>query len=79
MIVDDGHLFRSGGCPAECDAPLVVDSNGMEACSIASESFKPIAGWYGEIAESDCLIHLDQLSQGDPRYGTEPAAPLRDE
>ena len=71
MIVDDGHLFRSGGCPAECDAPLVVDSNGMEACLLPL--IQAIAGWYGEIAESDCL-NLDQLSQGDPRYGTEPAA-----
>ncbi len=44
MIIDDRHLFRPGIRPPEDDAPLVVDTNGMETREPPAQSFKPVAG-----------------------------------
>lgn len=62
MIIDDFHLVRPRIRPPEDNAPLVVDANGMKARKPPAQSFKPVAGRHGKVAESTGLIHLYQFS-----------------
>ena len=67
MIIDDLHLFQPRIRLLEDYAPLVVDANGMKARKPLAQSFKPVAGRYGKVAESDGLIHLNQFSKRNSR------------
>lgn len=79
MIIHNRHLFRPGFCPPEDNAPLVVDANGMKARKPSAQSFKPVAGRHGQVAESTGLIHLNQFSQRDSGYSGKPAVAFQPE
>ncbi len=66
MVIDDAYLFRSGIRPAEDNAPLIIDANGMKARERSPQPFQAIAGRNGEVAESTGLIHLNEFSQSNP-------------
>ena len=74
MVIDDAYLFRPGIRPAEDNAPLVIDTNGMKARERSPQSFQAVAGRDDEVAESTGLIHLNEFSQGNPRDRRKAAA-----
>jgi hypothetical protein len=44
VIIDDFDFVRTIFLPAEANAPLVVDSNGILAFAVSLESFQTVAG-----------------------------------
>ena len=68
MVIDDGDLFRSGVRPPEDNAPLVVDTDGMETRQVALKGFQTITGGNRDVMEGASLVQLDQLPQGDSGY-----------
>src|ERR1700686_3534282 len=64
MIVRDLHGLRAVRRPAEADAPLPVDTNGILSAAIASQCFQPIARRGAQIIKPGCCVHHVQLAQG---------------
>jgi len=69
MVVADGDFCGTGIGPAEGDAPLVVDSNGMKSLEVALECFEPVAGRNGEVCQSRGMIPLNELPQRNASDG----------
>lgn len=63
MVVHDGHILRAVGRPAEADAPLVVDADGVLAFAPAFEGFQVVAGRQGELGKGRDGVKLRQLPQ----------------
>ena len=59
MVIDDFDLGGSIIRPAEGDAPLFVDPNGVIACQITLKWFEAISRRHGQVLQNNCLIHLD--------------------
>lgn len=51
--------------PAEADAPLVIDADGVLALPVAFERFEAIAGRDGEVVEFGDGVNLGEFPQGD--------------
>jgi len=64
MVVSDLDLRRSGICPDEAHAELVVDPDAVLADSIALECLKPVARRYAQRPERDCGVELIELPLG---------------
>jgi len=62
MIVDDFHVFGSGGRPAETDAELIVHTDAVLTCSVALQGFKAVAGRNAEVVDPACDLQLPQLA-----------------
>ena len=43
-VIDDFNFMRAVMLPAEADAPLVIDADGVVAFAVALEDFQTIAG-----------------------------------
>jgi len=65
MIVDDFHVRRAGGRPAETDAELIVHSDAVLTQPVTLEDFKPVAGRNTEVFDPGCDLQLPQLA---PRH-----------
>ena len=65
MVIPDGDLFGVAAVPAEADAPLVVDADGVGAGEVALKCFEAVAWWDGEVVEDDGFVELDQFPDGD--------------
>ena len=65
MVIPDGNVLGVAAVPAEGDAPLVVDADGVEAEEVALECFEAVAWWDGEVVEDDGFVELDQFPDGD--------------
>lgn len=76
MVVANGHIGGAVIGPAEDDAPLGIDSDGVRTGKVALEGFEAIAGWDLEVGEFARLIHLNQLPQGDTSDGVVAAVPF---
>lgn len=76
MIIHDGNFRRTGVCPAEGNAPLVVDADRVEAGQIALERLQPVTGRDGHILQTPGSVELNELPQGDARDGREAAVLL---
>ena len=59
MVVHDGDLRRPGIGPPEYYAPLVVDSDRVEAREATTEFLKTVPRRNGQVTEDVSLIHLD--------------------
>ena len=44
VVIDDFDFMRAVMLPAEADAPLVIDTDGVVALALALEGFQAIAG-----------------------------------
>ena len=64
VIIDDLDLVRTVFPPAEANAPLVVDSDGVLAFAVSLESFQTVAGRDGEMFEFGDCMELGQFPQG---------------
>lgn len=67
MVVDNFHIFSSGSCPSEADAPLVVDAYGMLPGTIPLQSLQVVSGWRPKVVQLDCIINRSEppFSTGD--------------
>ena len=61
MVVDDLDVMDRVACPAEADAPLIVDSNRVLFRSFTFQFFEAIARRREEVAEAFGFIEIDQL------------------
>lgn len=52
--------------PLEADAPLVVDSDAVLACPVASELLQPVPRRDGEVQEAIGCVKDEELAQGRP-------------
>ena len=59
MVINDGDVFRSRVRPPEDNAPLVVDTDGMETRQVALKGFQTITGGNREVMEGASLVQLD--------------------
>lgn len=60
MIIDNFHIFGSGGCPSETDAPLVVDAYGMLPGTIPLQSLQVVSGWLPKVIQLNGIINRPQ-------------------
>lgn len=63
MVIDDLDLVRTVFPPADADAPLVVDSDGVLAFAVSLEDFQAVAGRDGEMFEFSDRVELGQYPQ----------------
>lgn len=77
MVIHDGDIGRTGMCPAEHDAPLVVDADGMATRKIAFERLHAVPRRHLEIVQLSGLVHLDEFPHGGTRDRVKAAVSLR--
>ena len=65
VVIDDFNFVRAVGFPAETDAPLVIDANGVLPHPVALEGFRAVAGWDGKMVEFGDGMKLGEFAQGD--------------
>lgn len=65
MVIDNFHIFGSGGCPSETDAPLVVDAYGMLPGTIPLQSLQVVSGRRPKVIQLDGIINCPE-----PPFGT---------
>jgi hypothetical protein len=65
MVIRD--LYRLGAVrrPAETDAPLPVDTNGMLPATIAFQCFQPVARRRAQIIQTGRCVHHIELAPCD--------------
>jgi hypothetical protein len=49
MVVNDFHIFGSGGCPSKAKPKLIVDANAALPCTITDQRLEPISGRHAKI------------------------------
>lgn len=64
MVINDRYLLCSRFGPSENNSPLIVHPNGMESGESPLESLQTISRGHREVRQLQCLIDLDELSQG---------------
>jgi hypothetical protein len=65
VVINDFDFMGSVRFPAEADAPLVIDADGVLAFPVARERFEAIAGRDGEVVEFGDGVNLGEFPQGD--------------
>ena len=63
MIVDDLDVVRVGSEPAEADAPLIVDSDAVQASPVPGEFLKAIRGRDAEVEEAGRGVEHDEFAK----------------
>ena len=51
MVVSDFYIMGVLAFPAEDDAPLVVDPDGMKTLQGPAQAFKAVSGWIAQVVE----------------------------
>jgi hypothetical protein len=65
VVIDDLDFMGAVCFPAEADAPLVIDADGVLAFPVALERFEAIAGRDGEVIKRGDSVNLSKLPQGN--------------
>ena len=74
MVVGDFHVLSIGARPAEAEAPLVVEADGVLAAAIAPQGLQAIARRHAEEGQFDRGIEQLQLGQSSRPQGSRQAA-----
>ncbi len=61
VVIDDFDFMGSIRFPAETDAPLVIDADGVLAFPVALERFEAITGRDGEVVEFGDGVNLSEF------------------
>jgi hypothetical protein len=61
MVVGDFHIVGVLALPAEHDAPLVVDSDGMQAFHVTAQGLQAVPRRSAEVFKSFCFMDGDKL------------------
>jgi hypothetical protein len=64
VVIDNFDFMGTVRFPAEADAPLVIDADGVLAFPLALERFKAIAGRDGEVLQFGDGMNLGEFPQG---------------
>lgn len=64
MVVHDFDLVRPVRLPAEANAPLVVDADGVSAFAVALEGFQTVSRRHSELQQIRDGVELGKLPQG---------------
>ena len=67
--IDDFDIVRAIRLPAEADAPLVVDADGVLAFAVAFVGFQSVAWRDGEVVEFGDCVKLSEFPQGNTLDG----------
>ena len=62
MVIHYLHIFGARIRPTEADTVLLVDSNTVLTSPIASQCFKPVAGWRPKVVKTASDLQLPQLA-----------------
>jgi len=62
MIIDNFHIFGSGGCPSETDAPLVVDAYRMLSGTTSFQSFEVVSGRRSKVVQLDGIVDCSKTT-----------------
>lgn len=65
MVVDDLDAFRTGGCPAEAYAELVVHANRVLPASVAFERLQSVTRRRSKIVEFESGVEHGELPFDD--------------
>src|SRR5579884_2208144 len=65
VIVDDFDVLGSARRPAEADAELVVDTDGVLAGAVGDQGFEPVVGGRAQVVESGRGVEHDELALDD--------------
>jgi hypothetical protein len=68
MVVADLDFGGINPLPSETDSPLIINPDGMQACSVSLEGLKAISRRNSQIGKLSGRINLDQLAQRDACY-----------
>ena len=63
VVIDDFNFVWAVRFPAETDAPLVIDANGVLPRPVALKRFQAIAGWDGKMVEFGDRMNLGEFAQ----------------
>ena len=63
MIVGDFHVLGVGARPAEAEAPLVVEADGVLAAAIAPQGLQPVARGHARKGQLDRGVEQLQFDQ----------------
>jgi hypothetical protein len=73
VVVDDADLRGTGVRPAEDDAPLVVDPNGVESMQVAPQGLQSIARRGSKVLEvGGGSQHVELAKGGSSQIGWKP-------
>jgi hypothetical protein len=64
VVVDNLDVESVTSFPAEANAPLLIYSNAVLACSIPRKGFEPVCWWYAKVGEVLCAIEHGKLVEG---------------
>ena len=76
MVVADFDIVCTSLVPAETDAPLVIDTDGILPGTVAGKFFEPVARRAAQIADLGGGMEHQGLAFGLPGKGTELAGGL---
>lgn len=63
MVIDDFNIVRAIRFPAETNAPLIIDADGVLAFAGAMENFQTVAGWDAKVNEFGDGVELGEFAQ----------------
>jgi len=77
-VIGDCYLLGVGAGPAEADAPLVVDADGMLALAVPLQGFESIARRHPQEVEGDRRVdELEFDQRAPPDVARKPPGPAR--
>jgi hypothetical protein len=76
MVINDLDVFGTCPCPAEADAPLVVDPDAVLALPIAAKHLESVSGRHTQVVEAGGNLELAQLAASHCRDILESSHPL---
>jgi hypothetical protein len=62
MVIHYLHIFGACDRPTKAETILLVDSNTVLTGPIASQYFKPVAGWHPKVVKTASDLQLPQLT-----------------
>lgn len=74
VIVHDFDFVNIPVAPLETDSPLIVDSDAMLVCSVASERFQVVSRRSHQVAKLGRAIDLPKFAARDPLDCTKSSA-----
>lgn len=61
MVVGDAHIVRMASFPAENDAPLLVDADGMEPLTIPTKGLQAVPGRIAQMINGFSFMDGDEF------------------
>ena len=71
MVVDYLDIFRSGSCPPEADAVLIIHSDAVLALPISTQRFQPVSRRDPQVLKGHRDLELPQLPARNLLYADE--------